>query len=158
MEQEVRISMKEGQGIMIGVDVAVFDSAGRVLLGKRLSKVGYGQWGFPGGHLKQNEKLLDAADREIDEELGCGIEIEVSKKVLVAREDRLEPYRLHHITIILEGKHIGGEAMVNEPLRCEKWEWFDYDNLPESLFAGIKEALDNQRNNESTVITGLNSF
>ncbi|MFZ2188375.1 MAG: NUDIX domain-containing protein [Candidatus Moraniibacteriota bacterium] len=153
MEKEVKISIEEGQGVMTGVDVAVFDNEERVLLGKRLSKVGYGQWGFPGGHLKKDEKLLEAAKRELIEELGDEIKINMSKDILGIRENRAEPYKLHHVVPMLKGEYVSGEAKVNEPSRCEKWEWFDLDNLPSPLFSGIKETLENYKNNKATIIT-----
>ena len=40
----------------------------KILLGKRLNVAGHGQWGLPGGHLEENEDLIEAAKRELLEE------------------------------------------------------------------------------------------
>jgi hypothetical protein len=29
-----------------------------------------------------------------------------------------------------------GELVNNEPEKCESWEWFDLDDLPENIFFG----------------------
>jgi 8-oxo-dGTP diphosphatase len=36
-----------------------------------------------------------------------------------------------------------GELQVLEPHRCENWEWFEWDNLPEPLFAPIQTLIKN---------------
>src|SRR4051812_35043988 len=43
---------------------------GQLLLGKRKNTYGAGDWGLPGGRLEYGEKLIDAAKRELAEELG----------------------------------------------------------------------------------------
>ena len=45
----------------IGVGVIILNKAGRVLLGKRLSKHGESTWVFPSGHLEPNESILACA-------------------------------------------------------------------------------------------------
>jgi len=34
-----------------------------------------------------------------------------------------------------------GEAKVMEPEKCEKWNWFEWNNLPEPLFLPIQNLL-----------------
>lgn len=60
---------------LVGVGVAVFDDAGRVLLARRGNPPRAGQWGLPGGLVDLGERLVDAARREVREE--CAIEIEI---------------------------------------------------------------------------------
>jgi len=131
---EQDIDLKEGEGIRTAVDVAIFNNKGEILLGKRLVQAGFGTWGFVGGHLRTEEKIMDGAKREISEELGEDVQVEPINEILAVRENFLEPNFIHHITIIIKGEYIGGDIKVNEPKRCEKWEWFSLENLPENIF------------------------
>ena len=61
---------------MIAVVCAVIERDGRVLLcqraeGKQLA----GQWEFPGGKVEDGEEMGAALEREIREELGCGVAV-----------------------------------------------------------------------------------
>ncbi|MDA1358664.1 NUDIX hydrolase [Glycomyces luteolus] len=56
----------------VSADVLIRDPAGRILLVKPTYKPG---WDLPGGMCEANESPADAARREINEELGIGIEI-----------------------------------------------------------------------------------
>jgi len=123
------------------VDVAIFNASGQVLLGKRLGAAGHGAWGLPGGHIHDNEDILVAAQREIIEELGENITINLENKIIAIRDNCLPPQFMRHITIIIAGKHIKGDPVTNEPLRCEGWGWFDLNGLPSPLFSKIGEIL-----------------
>ena len=153
MKKESAIDFKEGKGIKTGVDVAIFNDKGEVLLGKRLTKAGLGTWGFPGGHVRKNEKILDCAKREISEELGSKAKVEVSDYILALRENSIEPYFVHHLTVIIKGRYLGGNIKVNEPARCEKWAWFKLDNLPAKLFSGIRETLTNYTQQKTKIVS-----
>lgn len=60
----------------VEVVAAAIKKNGRYLLGKRPPKgmLG-GLWEFPGGKVEEGESLVDAIKREIDEELGIGVEV-----------------------------------------------------------------------------------
>lgn len=58
---------------------AVVVQSGHVLLIKRNSYPGKGLWALPGGYVEEYEEFLDAALRELDEEVG----LKVPKKVLL---------------------------------------------------------------------------
>ena len=62
---------------MINVVCAVIqDDEGRVLAFRRSpGKAMAGKWEFPGGKIQDGEEASDALTREIDEELGCKIDI-----------------------------------------------------------------------------------
>ena len=150
------IDLEEGKKIKTAIDIAVFNQKGQVLLGKRLAKSGFATWGFPGGHLKTNEKIKDCARRELEEELGKEIEIKITDQILAVRENNIPPYFIHHITIILKGEHLKGKALVNEPDRCESWQWFDLDNLPIPLFSGMEKTLRNYKSNKILVVSDWN--
>jgi len=129
--------------IALAVDVAIFNSTYQVLLGKRLNSAGHGTWSFPGGHILDEEEIMAAAHREIKEELGNNLEVKILNKIIAVRDNCLPPQFVRHITIILEGEYIQGDAIVNEPDKCEEWKWFDINALPSPLFPGTNDILEN---------------
>lgn len=121
------------QNIKIGVEV-VIEKEGRVLFGKRLSAAGAGSWGLPGGKVEAGESLRDCAKREILEE--TGIKINELEFLNLANDPRNGEHWIH---ITFRAKSYTGEPKVLEPTKCEKWEWFALDKLPEDLFYGHKQ-------------------
>jgi 8-oxo-dGTP diphosphatase len=114
--------------IKVACDIFVLKE-GKLLLGIRKNSYGEGNWGLPGGHLEWGEKLDDCAIRELKEETG----IEVEELVLTTVTDEARDIDHYvHFGFILE--NFTGEATLVEPEKCEKWEFFDLDNLPKNLF------------------------
>jgi 8-oxo-dGTP diphosphatase len=46
----------------------------KILLGKRLGKIGNGQWWCPGGHLEFGESVVAGMKREVLEETGIHLD------------------------------------------------------------------------------------
>jgi len=46
----------------------------------------------------------------------------------------MKAYDQHYVDIALVADWESGEPKVLEPNKLEKWEWRDFDNLPEPLF------------------------
>lgn len=113
----------------VGVGVMVIKE-GKVLLQKRKSSHGTGEYAFPGGHLEHLESIEDCARRETREE--CGIEIENIRFLCVSNMDRYAPK--HYIDIGLVADWRSGEPTVMEPEKAEFWNWYELDSLPEPLF------------------------
>ena len=118
----------------IGVNTFLINN-NKILLGKRLSKAGYMTWGLPGGHLEPGENLAEAAKRELFEETGIqATELEFLQLI----NDPINDIRqdAHYIQINFLAKKWQGEPVVKEPSKCERWEWFDLNNLPKDIFFG----------------------
>lgn len=121
----------------VGVIVVKHDT---VLMGLRKASHGSGTWNFPGGHLEYGEDILDCARREVWEEAGIRI-----------RNARMGPYtndifkqeHKHYITLFVLSDYGYGEVQVREPEKCERWEWFSWENLPSPLFLPIKNLKKN---------------
>jgi 8-oxo-dGTP diphosphatase len=127
--------------IGIGV-VVVVKNSGKILLGKRLVKVGYGQWGLPGGHLEYGESLTAGAKRELLEETGLKVDdlefINITNDPRSGGKDSDDEHWIHFVFL---AKGVRGEPKNTEPDKCEGWEWFSSDKLPKPIFFGHKKLL-----------------
>lgn len=130
----------------VGVGVGVIiKRSGKVLMGKRKGNHGSGTWATPGGHIDFGETVKQCAIRETLEE--CGIKIKNLKNVPFT-EDIFASTNKHYITLWIVADYESGEAEVLEPELCERWEWFDWNNLPAPLFTSTG----------NMVKSGLNPF
>lgn len=125
MENQTRV----GTGVIIVRE-------NKVLLCKRLGKLGTDTWGFPGGHLEFGERLEDCAVRETLEETGLVVK---NPRVITAVSDLIGDR--HYVTVYLRVDYVDGEAQVMEPEKCAEWQWFVWDELPQPLFPSITSML-----------------
>ncbi len=116
----------------VGLGVMIKNESGKVLLGLRLSEHGQGTWSFPGGHLEFGETMAQAAAREAKEET----DLDVSKLELISVADEMGALEKgkHYVNIGFAAHSVTGEPKIMEANKCERWEWFDLENLPESIF------------------------
>ena len=128
----------------IGVGVMILKD-GKVLLGKRKGKHGAGEYGFPGGHLEVMESFEDCARRETLEE--CGISIKNLRFLFVANVTGY--YDRHYVHIGFIADFDKGEPKVLEPEKCESWEWFEMDSLPNPIFTFSEMAFDAMENKKN---------
>jgi len=121
----------------IGVGVVVLRE-GKVLLGKRKGSHACGLWGFPGGHLEFGETIEQCATRELLEETGLK---PVSIRLGPWVENVMECGTKHYVTIFAYVEEFIGEPDLKEPHKCEGWQWFDWNRLPEPLFSPIPSLI-----------------
>jgi len=127
----------------VGVGVLIFKD-GKILLGKRKGAHGTGEYAPPGGALEHLERFYDAAKREVNEE--TGMEIENTEFVCLVNMKNYAPK--HYISVGIKADWKSGEPTNLEPEKCEGWDWYDLENLPEPLFANIPiylQALKNKK-------------
>lgn len=118
----------------VGVAVIV-EKDGKILLGLRKSEWGKNTWGLPGGKLDFGEDLKHCAIREMYEETNL---YSNSDDLILAGVSNSVYEQTHYVSIIYKVGSYVNHLMVKESDKCEKWEWFDYDNLPENLFLLFK--------------------
>ncbi|MCL4386984.1 NUDIX domain-containing protein, partial [Patescibacteria group bacterium] len=113
---------------------------GKILMGKRGNVFGKGTWALVGGHLEVNEKIEDCAIRELDEEVGI---IPTEKRLLGVVNDipDVPGQDKHYIRFVYLISRFEGEVQNKEPEKCEGWEWFDKNKLPEPIFVGHIKVL-----------------
>ena len=93
----------------IGVRGIIIDKK-RILLIKRRAEPNRGFWSIPGGNIKLGERLIDAVEREVEEETGLKVRaIKIEEISEMIKRDRDGRVKYHYIIIdyrtrILEGR------------------------------------------------------
>lgn len=107
---------------LVGVGVAVFDAAGRVLLIRRGRPPRAGQWGLPGGLVDLGESLAAAAVREVREE--CAIEIDLGELVAAfepIQRDETGAVEYHYVVLDYWAAHRSGTATARDDAAAVAW-------------------------------------
>ena len=90
---------------MIPVVAVVASHAGQYLVGRRpYEKQHGGLWEFPGGKVDPGETLLEAAHREVAEELAMEV-TSVGETLFVGR-DSGSPFEIHFVEVTLSGEPV----------------------------------------------------
>lgn len=131
--------MTNQPNVRVGVGVYILNERNQLLLGKRLNAHGTGCWCPPGGHLDFGETQRDCAARETMEETGLEV---TNFKELGFTNDIFKDDNRHYITLHIAAELAAGcseeDVEIKEPHKCEKWEWFNLDQLPSPLFVPVE--------------------
>ncbi len=125
--------------LVVGIGVLVLRK-NTVLLGRRKGSLGASSWGLPRGHLESGETIEECASRELLEETGLTI-IEFTRAGFT--RDVFEVEQKQYVTLFVETFYSGVEPVVMEPDKCDAWQWFAWDELPDPLFAPFDTLLKN---------------
>jgi 8-oxo-dGTP diphosphatase len=117
---------------------------GRVLLGRRRGSHGEGYYAAPGGHIEFGESFEQAARREVREE--TGLEIADLKLLSVGNYVfKREDGERHYIDVDFVCEAPAGEPLSAEPEKCDGWDWYDLDDLPQPLFVVTRRMIESLR-------------
>lgn len=138
----------------VGVCCLVINNKNEILLGKRKNNYKAGTFGLPGGRLEGNESLVDACKREVIEE--TGLTAHTLKYIGVVREWQ-EHNKWNFIHFVFVCKAFEGTVTLQEPEKCEGWEWYSLDNLPSPLLPGHKAAIEMYmgKNNSESLLSDI---
>ncbi|XP_047307275.1 nudix hydrolase 1-like [Impatiens glandulifera] len=121
----------------VGVAVFLLKDT-KVLLGRRLSSIGYNTYALPGGHLEYGETFKECAIREVKEETGLDIE---NVEFLTATNNifELEAKQssvVHLVCIFMRGFLTDPNQVPQtmEPDKCVGWDWYEWNDLPSPMF------------------------
>jgi len=117
---------------------------GRVLLGRRRGSHGEGYYAAPGGHIEFGESFEQAARREVREETGleiAGLKLLSVGNYVFKREDG----ERHYIDVDFVCESHAGEPRLEEPEKCDGWDWYDLDDLPRPLFVVTRRMIESLR-------------
>ena len=101
-----------------------------ILLLKRstASKYGPGLWGFPAGHLEEGESPEQCGSRELSEEIGENISVELIRHLTPVRDEitgNIYEFYLFHL------RWVGGEIRLNHEHTDYAWvNRHDYKHYP----------------------------
>ena len=95
---------------------------GRLLLIKRASDPGKGNWSFPGGRIELGETVLEAARREVLEETGIEIEpLEVFQVYDWITRDDTGRILFHYIVHSVRARYLSGEPRAQDDAADVLW-------------------------------------
>jgi 8-oxo-dGTP diphosphatase len=105
------------------IGIIIENKKKEILLAKRSANIDedQGLWENVGGGVEENETHLEAAVREVKEELGCEV-IEINEILNYGGEDQK-----FHIKVFKAV--IKGEPKIMEPELCEELRWIKKEDL-----------------------------
>ena len=97
-------------------------------------------WGIPGGKIESGESAIDAAIREVNEELGSAPDVSGCEVIdaIIFDSPNLN-YTTFIINISPEEKEKWKPKLNKEHTKCD---WFPISKLPENLHPGVKQSLE----------------
>ncbi|CAL5421495.1 unnamed protein product [Camellia sinensis] len=127
----------------VGVAVVLVKDGRKVLLGRRLTSIGYNTFALPGGHLEFGESFEECAAREMKEE--TGLDIEKIEFLTATNNFFSEDGKPHvHLVCIFMRAVLADPHQVPqnlEPEKCGGWDWYDWNKFPKPLFGPLETML-----------------
>lgn len=123
------------QNIKVAVDAIVFSCVGdslNVLLIKQKYGILKNQWALVGGFVKDNETLLDAVNRELEEE--TGIKVNYLEQLYTFGDDVERDPRFRVISVAYFALVDSNRLLLKPDTDAEDAKWFPINNLPPLAF------------------------
>src|SRR4051812_36589357 len=101
---------------------------GRVLLGRRAKPPFEGEWEVPGGFVERGEHPIEAAGREVREELGIDVEITGLLGIYLEESSRGE-----HLQVTVYVGTTDADETTPDPAEVSESAWFDPADVPTQM-------------------------
>ncbi len=111
----------------------IIENNGKFLLVKL--NYAHHKWIIPGGGMKKNESSLQAAIREIKEEVG----LDVKDLIHIGSYTSNKDYKENIVEIFFANSNIIDTKI--DPIEIEKTEWFERSNFPENTGVSMPKIL-----------------
>ncbi|MGE5215544.1 MAG: NUDIX domain-containing protein [Chloroflexota bacterium] len=118
------IPSRYNSGYNIGVGGAVVRD-GHLLLVRRASRHGRGNWQLPGGFIEPDETIEQAVVREVQEEAGVSAEVEA----VLGLRSRYDPETGNGIYVVLLLKPLNGEEPKPDGHEVDHAEFFSLERI-----------------------------
>ena len=110
---------------------------GKVLLARRAKPPFEGSWEVPGGFVERGEHPVEAAVREVREELGVGVNLTGLVGVYLETSSLGEALQI----MVFEGTTEATEP-TPDPAEVSEWSWFAPDEFPTDMAGRHRLRLD----------------
>ena len=107
-----------------------------------------GEYVVPSGHVEKDEHFLQAAVRELKEEVGVDAK-ETDLNLVHVAHRLVNDSKEDRIDMLFELKNWQGEVTNAEPEKCVQIDWFTEENLPSNTYDYLKVMVRNTRNGEN---------
>jgi len=115
----------------------------KVLMGKRISRIGGGMWALPSGYIEYDDDFLSTAIQEVKEETGLDI---VIQSIVNVDSAFLTP-ECHFLTIYLLASVVGGDLCAGDDF--EEARWYQVNGpMPDMSFRQDVEVIQAYTNGE----------
>ena len=143
--------MKEPRFSLVSA-VHLFLLRGQQVLLLRRRNTGYedGNYSVPAGHLDGGEQVIQAAIREVREEVGIEITPE-DLDVVGIMHRKAEDER---IDFFVAARRWDGEPRNCEPDKCDQLRWVDIDKLPANVIPYVRRALETISWGDGSIVSG----
>lgn len=126
------------EGIPTGVHVVLRRGPEVMLMRRHRTGFFDGLFSLPGGHVEPGEQVVEAACRELLEEVGVGIEPAALRWLGVVH--RLSDS--NRIDFFFEAHEWSGSPEIREPEKCDRLGWFNTNALPTGIVPYVRSALE----------------
>jgi 8-oxo-dGTP diphosphatase len=117
--------------LTVDVVLATREARPRVLLIKRAKDPFAGRWALPGGFVDENERLIDAAKRELVEE--TGVQVQDLEQLCAAGDPGRDP-RGWTVGVVFFARVNADELKAAAADDAKEVGWFRLDKLPPLAF------------------------
>ncbi|MEA3323186.1 MAG: nucleotide exchange factor GrpE [Patescibacteria group bacterium] len=130
---------EEADNIKISTKLVLHDpETNKFLLAKR--KSGKKTWGFVGGTINGSESLFDTLAREVEEEIGSGVQY-IIDDIVYAKRRKAQDGCGEYVKIAYLATYSGGEIILSE--EHKKYEWVDAEKIAKGKYTPwVKECVE----------------